>query len=141
MCWYPATVGIEIGDGSVVVDENGKEYDISRKPTGDTLMEIARIRKECTSVDEQYSVSQRYSWGQYMTDEFSPTVCYFDEETTLRIDELKALITEHASHEIAKFVTGERDLSELDAYFDELQKLGADEYVKYYADYYEALNS
>lgn len=140
-CWYPATVGIEIGDGSVVVDENGKEYDISRKPTGDTLMEIARIRKECTSVDEQYSVSQRYSWGQYMTDEFSPTVCYFDEETTLRIDELKALITEHASHEIAKFVTGERDLSELDAYFDELQKLGADEYVKYYADYYEALNS
>jgi hypothetical protein len=73
--------------------------------------------------------------------EFSPTVCYFDEETMLRIDELKALITEHASHEIAKFVTGERDLSELDAYFDELQKLGADEYVKYYADYYEALNS
>ncbi len=37
------------------------------------------------------------------------------------IQEHKALITEHASHEIAKFVT--------------------DEYVKYYADYYEALNS
>ena len=140
-CWYPASVGIENGEPGVVVDENGKVYEFFHKPTGDTLMEKARVRKECTSVDEQYQVSQLTSWGQYMTDEFSPTVCYFDEETTLRIDELKALITEHASHEIAKFVTGERDLSELDAYFDELQKLGADEYVKYYADYYEALNS
>lgn len=40
--------------------------------------------------------------------------------------------------EIAKFVTGARDLSEIDDYFNELQKLGADEYVGYYADYYAA---
>ena len=92
-------------------------------------------RRDC-----QRLMSAINSWGQYLTDEFTPTVCYFDEDTTLRVEELKSLINEHASHEIAKFVIGERDLSELDAYFGELEKLGADEYVQYYADYYAAQN-
>lgn len=39
------------------------------------------------------------------------------------------------------FIIGERDLSEIDDYFNELQALGADEYVQYYADYYAAQNS
>ena len=139
--WYPSCFGYEpYSQVGVIIDENDEPHAYFHTPTGDTLMEIAKVRKEAVNHSEQYVLSQVYSWGQYMTDEISPVTCYFDEDTTLRIDELKSLIDEHASHEIAKFVIGERDLSELDAFFAELEKLGADEYVQYYADYYAALN-
>ncbi len=136
--WYPASFGYDNGVAGIITDENGTVYNYYHPVTGETLMEKAKVRKDATAVNEQFQLSQINSWGQYMTDEFSPTLCYFDEDTTMRIDELKSLITEHATHEIAKFVIGERDLSELDQFFDELQKLGADEYVQYYADYYAA---
>ncbi len=48
---------------------------------------------------------------------------------------------EYAEQESAKFITGARPLSELDAYFDEIERLGAKEFVKYYEDYYKALKS
>ena len=42
--------------------------------------------------------------------------------------------------ETAKFITGQRDISELNDYFDEIEALGATEYVQIYADYYASVN-
>ena len=137
--WMPDTFRICSEASGTIVDENGVVHNHYHEVTGDTLMEKAQVRKAATSANEQFQLSQMYSWGEYLTDEFSPTVCYFDEDTTLRIEELYTLINEYATQEIAKFVIGERDLSELDEYFSELEKLGADEYVQYYADYYAAM--
>ena len=44
----------------------------------------------------------------------------------------------YAEEEIAKFINGDRSLDTVDAFFDELEALGAAEYVQYYADYYES---
>ena len=101
-------------------------------------MELAKSRKTANNINDQYKLAQILGWGKYLTDEFVPTVFYFDEDTTLRVEELQTLISEYASLESAKFIIGTRNLSEVDKFFDELEKLGADEYVQYYADYYAA---
>lgn len=68
-----------------------------------------------------------------------PNNVYFDAETSVKVGNLKTIINEYAEQESAKFITGARPLSELNAYFDEIERLGAKEYVKYYEDYYNAI--
>ncbi len=68
-----------------------------------------------------------------------PYVVYLDADTALRANNLLVAIKEYVTQETAKFVTGARSLDELDAYYAELDKLGVEEYVQIYADYYEAI--
>lgn len=139
--WMPDTF-VCLLDGDEL-DENGEQCGKVFNATGSTPMEIAQYRKssDLNGFNDQYKAAQQYALSAYRTDEFSPSVTYFDEETNARIAELKTLIDDYATQEIAKFIIGERDLSEIDDYFNELQALGADEYVQYYADYYAAQNS
>lgn len=102
------------------------------------IMEQAAHRKDYNNFNDQWQFAQQNTWGRYVTDEMSPIVCYFDQETTDRLADLKTLIDEYASQQIAKFIVGERPLSEVNDYFKELAGLGADEYVKIYADYFKA---
>ena len=104
----------------------------------DSLTDVANYRFTTDNFNDQWTTAMAYTWCKYKTDEITPNVCFFDEDTTTRLSDLKTLIDDYAVQEIAKFVTGARDLSEIDGYFNELQKLGADEYVGYYADYYAA---
>ena len=75
---------------------------------------------------------------QYLTVDIFPPQVYLDAEASARAAELYPAIKEYAVTETAKFVTGARPLSELDAYFAQMEKLGAAEYVQIYADYYAA---
>lgn len=135
-------------DGSFVVsrpgdavDENGLSHDVNYELAETDINEMAKLRhNEEMTAGVGFNYMMHNTWGRYLTSEISPKVCYFDEDTTLRISELKTLINEYASQEIAKFIIGERPLSEIDDYFAELEKLGADEYVQYYADYYNSAN-
>lgn len=68
-----------------------------------------------------------------------PVTIYYDEETAERINYLFTLVREYATQETAKFVTGRRPLSEIDAYFDELDRLGAKEIVEITREYYAGL--
>lgn len=68
-----------------------------------------------------------------------PTVIYFDAETTETANELFVAIKEYVNTETAKFIVGERDLAELPDYFDELDKLGAQDYIQIYTDYFESV--
>ena len=52
---------------------------------------------------------------------------------------MKTAIDEYASQETAKFITGARPLEDLDSYFDEIERLGAAEYVQVYQEYYDAI--
>lgn len=121
------------------VDENGVSHavDYNLEETDINVMAELRHNEEMTGT-KGFNYMMHNTWGRYLTDELSPKICYFDEETTIRVTELKTLIDDYASQEIAKFIIGERPLSEIDEYFAELEALGADEYVQYYADYYEA---
>ena len=57
-----------------------------------------------------------------------------------KVTDLRVQLENYA---IAKFIVGERPLAqeELDRYFSTLDAMGFEEYLKYYADYYDALMS
>lgn len=61
---------------------------------------------------------------------------YFDDATNSRINELYLELSDHVASETAKFITGERSLDEIDKYFEELNGLGYEEYLGYYAEAY-----
>lgn len=67
-----------------------------------------------------------------------PLVVYMDEETTLVISDLASVLNSYIEQEVAKFMTGRRDLSEFDAFRSELKNLGIEELIGYYKTAYEA---
>lgn len=94
----------------------------------------------CPSIDHHYMSAIAYTLLPYTTSEdMYPGNVYLDADTAVEAGNLKVMIEEYASKETAKFVTGARSLDEIDAYFDELDALGAQRYVEIYKDYYENL--
>ena len=79
-----------------------------------------------------------YNYLVASNEEF-PAVRYFDAETQEVITDLFVAIKEYANAETAKFITGERPIEELNNYFDEIEALGALEYVQIHQDYYDAI--
>ena len=89
------------------------------------------------SGDDHYKAAISQSIMQYATPRLFASAFYFDEATSYRIADLQTLINDYAANEIAKFVTGIRDLNEFDAFRAELKSLGVEEYIQYYADAYK----
>lgn len=63
---------------------------------------------------------------------------FFTDEINTRISDLTTIIKSYVTTETAKFITGQRPLDEFDKYIEELKGIGVDEYLGYYADYYES---
>lgn len=61
---------------------------------------------------------------------------YLTSDEVETISDIENVITDHIKSESAKFITGVRDLSEFDAYMDELRALGIEEYVEIYTNAY-----
>jgi len=70
-----------------------------------------------------------------------PSVVYLDDDTIKKTNDIKTATNEYANQEIAKFVVGERALTdaELEDFFNTLDGLGIQEYIQIYADYYESV--
>lgn len=66
----------------------------------------------------------------------TPHFVFFDEDTTLAIDDLHLILDKTVESEIAKFITGKRDLAEWDAFQGELKAMGIDELFGYYQQAY-----
>ena len=127
--WYDR-FGIKIDPAT------GKEAYITEHAKG-AEMESAADRKK-SELDYKYI----YLWAMedtlvpsVTTDVLSPNV-YLDVDTTERVADLMQVINEYAETEFAKFVTGKRPLSELDAYFNEIDRIGAQELISIYSNYY-----
>ena len=73
----------------------------------------------------------------YRTESF-PMVVYYDEETTLAVDELHTILDPYIESEVAKFITGARDLSEFADFQSELEAMGIQELLGYYIAAYES---
>lgn len=65
---------------------------------------------------------------------FQAGYVFLSEEDTVKISDIKSVISEHVKTEVAKFVTGVRSLDEFDAYVQELQAMGIDEYLEIYKE-------
>lgn len=61
---------------------------------------------------------------------------FLSEDDALAASELYLILEEHFLNETARFVTGQRPLSELDDYFAEMKSLGAEDYLAYYQEAY-----
>lgn len=62
---------------------------------------------------------------------------YFSQKQEQRIAELRTAIADYATMMEAKFITGAEPLSNINAYFDSINKLGVKEYVKIHQDAYD----
>ena len=126
--------------------ETGKEaYIVSQKEI-DTNPDIFPVQPIMESAADRKNAELDYKtlylWA--MEDTLEPCVTtdvlsmnvYFDVDTTERVADLMQVINEYANTEFAKFVTGKRPLSELDAYFNEIERIGALELIQIYKDYY-----
>jgi len=63
---------------------------------------------------------------------------YLSEEDSLEAADKKIVLEEHIKAESAKFITGERPLSEIDDFNDELKKMGIEDYINIYKEAYSA---
>ena len=81
----------------------------------------------------------RGSMYQYVTPyeaSFFPKVTYFTVEQSEALTEYQSTIKTYGEGEIAKFITGQRDLEDFDAFVKELEDMGLRDWEKIYADYY-----
>lgn len=109
-------------------------------PDISTMENPSELRKTITDGDMFFRLALQDTLCPYVETGFPGTV-YLDSETATAAANLKTVLQEYAKQETAKFITGARSLDELDAYFTEMEELGAAEYVKIYQDYYDSLNS
>lgn len=106
----------------------------------DTSMEDTSVlRKEITNGQKHFEIALQETMGEYVTTDLYPIAVYLDAATSEEMNNLLVVIQEYANQEAAKFITGARSLDELDAYFDEIEALGAAEYVQVYTDYYNSI--
>lgn len=89
---------------------------------------------DITGADPYY----RYSLIEAAGDNMQPALpaAYMDGDISARYGDLGTVITDYVNAETAKFVVGQRPLSELDAYYEELKSLGIDEYMGIINDLY-----
>ncbi len=66
-----------------------------------------------------------------------PMIVYYDEETTLEIDDLHTVLDPYIESEVAKFITGVRDLSEFEQFRKELEGLGVQDLLDDYKEAYD----
>ncbi len=63
---------------------------------------------------------------------------WLPEEDNNRAGELDTLLAEYISAESAKFITGLRPISEIEAFQAEIKEMGAEEYIQLYRDAYSS---
>lgn len=139
--WYAGTWGMHAYDGSE--DDLGYVYSLGLSDPS-TVKDTSEFRLE--KINGKYpegadhaARSSNYELTPYVTRDVYPNIAYYDTETTEKITELQIPVNQYASAEFAKFVTGERALTEaeLTKYFDEIDRLGAAELLEIYEEYYE----
>lgn len=111
---------------------------------GNALAKMAGVERENGNFYDNMS-DPNYFWQCSMyynimphLAETYPTIVFFSDEENQAITDLRSVIVDYAEAESAKFVTGQRPLTdeELTAYFDELDNLGYQELLSYYVTYY-----
>lgn len=138
--WYAGCWGMHRYDGSE--DDLGYVYSLGLSdPSTVTDTSEFRLEKVNGKIPEgaDHAIrSANYELSPYITRDIFPTIAYFDEETSLEIEELKVLVNQYATTEFAKFVDGSRPLTdaELTDYFNKIDELGAARLLEIYTEYY-----
>lgn len=114
-----------------------KEYTIKDAVTGDTIVGAVTKEYDYSTADGHWRKIATEAQEGNMTVLRLPGV-YMTEDIALRSTELGKVIKDYVTAESAKFITGSRPLSEIDAFFEELKKLEIEEYIGYNVEAYSA---
>lgn len=115
-------------------------------PVG-TLMTAEAMEKLAASWGADYTLEQRRTgdnyWRGTMFDnliayaaESYPTTYYASAEVNQEIADLEAVLQPYVKEQVALFITGQRSLSEVDAFVKELEGLDIDRLLELYIDIY-----
>ena len=141
--WGNVAIGYRVVDdenGVPVVEGNQEAWDLYAKYDGTGVKSWVELDREMRASKMQGVPPRAFYAGiQVEANEEFPAVVYWDAETQEIIDDLAVTLKEYSLTETAKFITGERDLAELPDYFDEMDALGAQDYIKYHQDYFDAV--
>lgn len=123
--------------GHALGNPNMTELNIMQKFYGAALTESTY---DLTNGDQHYRHSMLNAMTPYETGDF-PHIIYFDDTISTILSDLSSVINPYIETETAKFITGVRDLSEFDAYLDELKALDFETYLGYYQEAYETFKA
>ena len=126
--------GFNMGSIGTTIGENRYRHSLSNLPV---LEYYDWYKASPENGDYYWRISAMEAFDNIQVSSLT-TLVYYDEDTSDRITELASVINAHIEAESAKFITGARSLNELDNYFTELDNLGFQEYLGYYAQAYAA---
>lgn len=86
-------------------------------------------------VDRYYRKSNLEVVAPFYTEGY-PAIVWANEEDSLNITNIKSVLENYVAQQTAKFITGARPLDEFDAYLQELDGMGFQQYLQYYVDAY-----
>lgn len=128
--------------GCTYTTDYSKDYEEERPGVAEIMAQYenpADARHALTEGQYHFETALKTTVCEYATTEVFPTTVFFDAETSEELANIQVVLEDYAKTETAKFITGARPLDEIDAYFDEMERLGATEYVQTYADYYATM--
>ena len=99
-------------------------------------MEIVEDKFDITQPDPYFRNSMLTAITPYERAGY-PGIVYMTEDDVYAMADLESVLKPYMQTEIAKFITGERDLSEFESYLEELKGMGSEQYVQYYKTNYE----
>ena len=67
-----------------------------------------------------------------------PAITYYTEDQQTEIDEIRMVMESHIESNVAKFITGARNLSEFDQFVKELEDMGLRDLEEIYQEAYAA---
>jgi len=141
--WGNVSIGYRVCDdenGNPVVEGNQETWDLYAKYDGTGVKSWVELDRE-TRASKMQGVPPRafFAGIQVEPNEEFPATVYWPAETQEILDEIFVALKEYSLTETARFITGERDIAELPDYFDEMDALGAAEYVQYHQEYFDAV--
>lgn len=121
---------------------NGNTYPWGAMMTAESMEKLAH-----SWGSTEYKLTQRRTgdsyWRGTMFDnliayatESYPTTYYASAEVMQEITDLETVLNPYIKEQVALFITGKRDLSEVDAFVTEMESMGMDRLLELYTDIY-----
>lgn len=117
----------------------GLEYDAEYKEVADQLTGksfMALASSDLEGKDGHWRLTQTEAVKDHLTQVRLPDL-FLTAEESQEIADMQTIIKEYVTAETAKFIVGIRPMDQLDDYFEELRKLGIEDYIETHVKAYE----
>ena len=95
-----------------------------------------KVKDPMANGDNHYRASVIKNLQPYQADGF-PDIYYLESDTQKELADLMSMIGAYVKEQVAMFITGERSISEINDFKDELKEMGMDRIVEVYQGVYD----